>query len=116
MKEIPHGSESFRRLNLHLYGVGGLETKKPEPASAPALARQPRKHKGGKTGLHYIVTFVSHRIHLLDDDNLVGSCKALRDAVSKELGLDDGDSQIHWQYFQLETRGREGVVVTIERL
>lgn len=122
MKEIPqHVSESVRRLNPHLYtngGVlGGLETKKPKPNPSPSLARQPLKFKSGKEGVGVCITLCSHRRRLLDShDNLRSSTKPLVDAIAKTIGLDDADPRIKWQYHQLETKGREGVVVTIERL
>lgn len=36
----------------------------------------------------------------LDDDNLAGSCKAVRDAVAKWLGVDDRDPRVFWRYAQ----------------
>lgn len=36
----------------------------------------------------------------LDDDNLAGALKAVRDEVAAWLGLDDGDERIVWRYFQ----------------
>lgn len=43
----------------------------------------------------------------LDDDNLRGSLKAIRDAVAEWLGVDDGSEQVHWSYRQ--ERGEWGV-------
>ena len=36
----------------------------------------------------------------LDDDNLRGALKAIRDGVSDALGIDDGDSRVRWEYDQ----------------
>jgi hypothetical protein len=36
----------------------------------------------------------------LDDDNLAGAFKAIRDGVADGLGLDDGDPRIEWRYAQ----------------
>ena len=122
MKEIPqHVSESVKRLNPHLYSngrvLGGLETQKPKPTSSPTLARLPRKLEGGKKGVECVVTLCCHRKRLLDShDNLRSSIKPLVDAIAKSLLMDDADPRIAWQYHQLKTEGREGVVVTIERL
>jgi hypothetical protein len=47
----------------------------------------------------------------LDDDNLAGSAKHVRDAIARVIGLDDGSDQLHWTYEQ--ARGRYGVKVSI---
>lgn len=52
----------------------------------------------------------------MDDDNLVASLKPLRDAIARSLGIDDGDSRVVWQYSQTETRGQQGVIVSLECL
>lgn len=49
----------------------------------------------------------------LDDDNLRGALKAIRDGVADALGVDDGDPRVGWKYGQ--RRGPYGVEVTIER-
>lgn len=36
----------------------------------------------------------------LDDDNLAGSAKAIRDGVADWLGIDDGDPRLTWRYAQ----------------
>lgn len=51
----------------------------------------------------------------LDDDNLRGSLKFVRDAIAKWLGLDDRDPRIEWRYGQ--ERGQRGfyaVRVTVQ--
>ncbi len=40
----------------------------------------------------------------LDDDNLRGAFKAVRDEVARWLGVDDADPRVRWAYAQ--TRGR----------
>ena len=60
-----------------------------------------------------VVSLVGHRRRKLDDDNFVGACKHLRDAIAASLGLDDGDPRLRWEYGQHETHGVEGVSVTI---
>lgn len=39
----------------------------------------------------------------LDDDNLRGALKAVRDAVAAWLGVDDGSSAVRWEYGQEKT-------------
>jgi len=36
----------------------------------------------------------------LDDDNLAGSCKSIRDGIAQRLGIDDGSEAIAWRYAQ----------------
>jgi hypothetical protein len=50
----------------------------------------------------------------LDDDNLSGGLKWLRDAIARSLGIDDGDRRIKFECAQAITSGREGTVVKIE--
>ena len=48
----------------------------------------------------------------LDDDNLRGALKAVRDGVADALGVDDRDPRVEWKYAQ--KRGKYGVVVKVE--
>lgn len=36
----------------------------------------------------------------LDDDNLVGACKGVRDQLAEWLGVDDSDARVKWKYDQ----------------
>ena len=107
------GSPSFRRLNAGLFDAvrpvpsavaqpGGRG--EPAPADAPQGGRKTR----------VVVSLVSLRKRILDDDNDVGAKKHLRDAIAASLGLDDGDKRFTWQYSQQPTTGREGIIVHIE--
>jgi hypothetical protein len=50
----------------------------------------------------------------LDDDNLRGALKAVRDGVADALGLDDRHPLIEWHYAQDRAGPREiGVRITI---
>lgn len=46
----------------------------------------------------------------LDDDNLVASCKAVRDQIAAELDVDDRDKRIKWEYAQRKGKTREYAV------
>jgi hypothetical protein len=51
----------------------------------------------------------------LDDDNLRGVLKSVRDGVADRIGLDDGDARIEWRYEQVRCkRGEFGVFVRFE--
>jgi hypothetical protein len=51
----------------------------------------------------------------LDDDNLQGALKSVRDGVADAYGIPDNDSRITWRYSQERCgRGVFGVRVTIE--
>lgn len=127
--DFPHASESFKRLNPHLFGLG------PVPATvAESAGRRPASDTAGKAGGErgiwkrrlyprtnqklgrVLLLRVAHRE--LDDDNLTASLKHLRDAIADSLlpGLPAGraDAFFRWEYGQCETRGEEGVVVKIE--
>jgi len=64
------------------------------------------------------VTFHRVGVRLLDDDNLSGAYKKLRDAVAWLVGVDDGDRErVRWVYTQ-ETakRGHLGTLITIKEV
>lgn len=48
----------------------------------------------------------------LDDDNLQGAFKAVRDRVAKWLGVDDADDRVKWEYSQ--RRGKPGIEIRVE--
>lgn len=43
----------------------------------------------------------------LDDDNLAGGFKSVRDGVSDWLGIDDGDKRLTWVYAQRRGKPHE---------
>jgi len=50
-----------------------------------------------------------------DSDQVVGSCKGVRDAVAKWLGIDDGDPAITWVVEQKKApRAGQGTSIRIE--
>jgi hypothetical protein len=62
------------------------------------------------------VTLVRRAPRALDDDNLRGALKAVRDEVAMLLGLsDDRDPRVRWDYGQ-EKGKPAAVVVTIEAM
>jgi hypothetical protein len=62
-----------------------------------------------------VVTFTRYGKRLLDDDNLSGSFKAIRDEVAKQLGRDDGPrGRVEWRYKQ-EKSGEYAVRIEVTR-
>lgn len=89
----------------------------PEPQPAEALvAKVPREEilDADAPRLHITITRRSPRP--LDDDNLVGGCKQLRDAIAELLGR-KGDAEkdgLVWEYRQ--EKGEKMTVITIEEI
>lgn len=84
----------------------------PQPGGRRIAPRADAPQKGRPRRL--AISLIGLRRRTLDDDNHVGACKHLRDAIAASLGIDDGDKRICWQYQQLQTKGREGVLVRVE--
>jgi len=51
----------------------------------------------------------------LDDDNLRGALKSIRDGVADAYNVDDGSDDFNWQYNQLKSK-EYGVRIEIKRL
>ena len=49
----------------------------------------------------------------LDDDNVRGALKAIRDGIADALGTDDGSECLSWAYAQETDRIMQGVRITI---
>jgi hypothetical protein len=71
----------------------------------PAQTKRPRR---------VVVSLLALRRRPLDPDNNAASFKALQDAIAETIGLDDGDPRFNWQYQQMHSFGKEGVIVHIE--
>lgn len=57
-----------------------------------------------------IVTLTRIAPRALDDDNLRGALKAVRDGVADRLGIDDRDPRVDWRYAQARGRPKEYAV------
>ena len=111
---FPNASASFKRINPHLFGVAGLPAAIPKPGGRGRVER-PHPSQAGRP-CRVVVSLVVFRRTALDDDNLAGGLKWLRDAIARSLGIDDGDRRVRFEYAQLATTGREGTAVKIERV
>lgn len=124
---LSQAGAAVRRLNPEVFGpvVDSAPSKVLQPNVGPSLVGPAPKPKVGRTGglagvqrrtnrpvLRVTILALSRRI--LDLDNLMSGTKAIRDAIAREFGLDDNESQINWQYASVPTRGEPGVVVKIE--
>lgn len=91
----------------------------PVPPAVPQPLRrevETEHARQGRRPRRLVVSLIGLRRRTLDDDNFNGACKHLRDAIAASLHMDDGDKAFRWQYQQLPTNGREGVIVQIEVL
>lgn len=70
---------------------------------------------GGTSFPALIVTMMRLSAGTLDDDNLQGACKHVRDGIADAFGVPDNDPRIVWRYAQERCkRGQYGVRVEIE--
>ena len=56
------------------------------------------------------VTLTRVAPRMLDDDNLRGSLKSIRDGIADRLGIDDRDPRVKWKYAQRKGKPREYAV------
>jgi hypothetical protein len=84
-----------------------------------AKAKRAKAHRNAaiavpRVDLPVLVTITRLGPRTLDDDNLAGSAKALRDGIAARLNVDDGDTaRIRFQYRQEKSKGY-AVRVTLE--
>lgn len=72
------------------------------------------KHKHGRPDLPVIVTMVRLSAGKLDDDNLQGAFKAIRDGIADAYLIADNDPRITWRYDQERcARGKFGVRIEV---
>lgn len=90
-----------------------------EPAGPLVEAPRTRKGRARRLGKLWrgpradpvvVVTMLSCRRRLLDDDNLAAGFKPLRDAISETLGIDDADPRVKWEPRQIESKREETIV------
>lgn len=53
-----------------------------------------------RNGMIITLIRINRTAHVLDDDNLARSLKAVRDGVAEAIGLDDGNKAYTWKYEQ----------------
>ena len=114
--EIPHGSESYRKRNPHLFRpVDSLVQSKRE--CGERCEGEDRGVGEVQTGLGFRITLISCRTRLVDGhDNLRTGLKPLVDRITEWIGFkSDSDKRLEWCYEQIRTAGHTGTIVLIER-
>lgn len=116
-RRFPNASPDFIKDNAddsRSLAVGGLAPSPAKPTVVQTLDGGKPQRKKSKGRVAVVVTLISCRRRLSDDDAIAASCKHLRDHIASTLGLDDGDARIKFQYAQIQTSGKQGVLVRIE--
>jgi hypothetical protein len=111
--------KGFRRQPDGSYArdyVGAIPASVAKPNPPQALDGHRKGGQKDKGGVRVVVTIIAVRKRLADDDGVVSSYKSLRDCIAKELGVDDGDKRIRFEYGQVETRGQVGTLIKIEMI
>lgn len=123
---VERNGEWVKRTTTRRVGavVPGVREQSPRPLERPVQAQQGGEGSVGdgrtkprnrvrKVDAGIRVTLIAVRQKRLDDDNLAGGFKALRDAIAESLGIDDGDDRIEWVYRQQVGPKPHGTIVTI---
>lgn len=99
------------------WAIRAKETKRHRSAAHLAVISEMNRTGApvrGHKGL-FVVTVTRHSSGTLDDDNLQGSLKAIRDGIADAMWIDDGSDRIEWRYAQAKAkRGTYTVTIRIE--
>lgn len=110
--ELPLRTVSLANAREH-WSVRSRRGKKEKQAVLLAMSQI---GEGFKLGMPTSVTMTRHGKRFLDDDNLSGSFKAIRDQIAACLKTDDGPaSNVKWFYAQEKSK-TYSVSITIEVL
>jgi hypothetical protein len=101
---LPIRIESCANLREHWAKRAGRA--KAHRMAALAVPRHP---------LPCVVTITRIAPRKLDDDNLAGGCKALRDGIADRLGVDDGSPLVQWRYDQRKGMPKQYAVEVVIR-
>ena len=113
--KIPYGSESYRKLNPHIFAEPVARLRTDQPQSDKRREGQDPPLEAGKDSIRYCITLTVYRKRLLDTgDNDRGALKALRDQIAEYLGFtNDDDQRLTWGYHQIKSRDTQGTHVLI---
>ena len=115
-----HASPNVKALNTALFAtMDALQKPKLKHhtrcTAKKTLAAQTTS-QDGMASCRPIVSLTSYRRKLLDDDNLRGGLKTLRDQIADYLDLDDAERFIQWRYYQVKVakRSEEGTSIRVQ--
>jgi len=91
-------------LNAREHHMARARRAKTQRTAAHTIARD-HVSELIETTLSLTVTITRIAPRELDDDNLAGSAKHVRDGIADALGIDDGDKRIQWRYEQAKFTG-----------
>lgn len=74
-------------------------------SAALLLTRAALRHEAIRFPVTVTITRIAPRV--LDDDNLAGAAKSVRDGVADALGVDDRDPRVKWAVAQRRGKPRE---------
>ncbi len=116
-----NASDSFKRRNPHLFGLGGVQAEVGQQKVDRALDGESPRHAARARGMAkshraYRVAIIAFTNREFDSDNLIFGLKPIRDAIAISLGMNDADRFIKWEYSQHHTSGDEGTLVRIQKL
>ncbi len=77
-----------------------LSSLKKKQKTATAVCIKKAKESARIPDIPLLVTITRVGPRKLDDDNLSGSCKYVRDQIAAAVGVDDGSSLYTWRYEQ----------------
>lgn len=101
------GMKLSSKLNQRVHWSVRSRQAKSERSAAYLVTK---KHE-----LPCLVTIMRIGPSTLDNDNLAGACKSIRDGIADRLGVDDRSPAIQWRYVQQKRgKGVYGVEITIE--
>lgn len=112
----------MKTFTLPIKTVGGLNAREHWRKRAARVKNERQAAKFGAFSVLFgadprpcIVTMVRLSPGMLDDDNLQGALKGIRDGIADAIGVDDRVPTIEWRYGQAKCkRGQFGVFVKIE--
>ena len=114
--QFPLHTESENKYRRQHWSVSARKTAKQRLDVSRCLTQlpRPRLHLDVQPNT-FTVTLTRIFVGTLDDDNLRGALKGVRDEVAAWIGLDDRDARIRWVYGQITCeRGRWAVKIEVQ--
>ena len=78
-----------------------------------ARAKTKKALKRAKPSRGAVVTMIRTGPRKLDDDNVSGGFKHIRDGIADALGVDDGSAEVQWKYAQEPGKGGARVEIVL---